>query len=112
MDYFPLSLAVGYAFCNRTVEQRNLTYNLLESRPTLIVSPRRYGKTSLALHTLKQSKLIYMHFDFFSAINEQDIQNIILKGAGQLIGQIEKIPQKMLTLATEFFSGLSIKFSP
>lgn len=50
MDHFPQALASGYAFCNRKNEMERLKFNLIESRPTLIVSPRRYGKTSLALH--------------------------------------------------------------
>ena len=111
MDYFPLSLATGKAFCNRRKEVQDLRYNFLESRPTLIVSPRRYGKTSLAIHTLQQSKLNYLHCDFLAAVSEIDIEKIILKSVGQLIGQIESTPKKLLKTATDLFAGLSIKLS-
>lgn len=111
MDYFPLSLAGGSAFCNREEEQKHLKYNLLESRPTLIIAPRRYGKTSLAMHTLNHLKLHFAAFDFLSAVTLHDIEKIILKGVGLLIGRIEKGPKKALKLATDLFSGLSIKFS-
>ena len=111
MDYFPQSLASGEAFCNRKEEQKKLKYNLLESKPTLIVSPRRYGKTSLALHTIKRSRLQHAQFDFLSSVSVNDIEKIILKGIGQLLGRIEKGPRKALKLAIDLFSGLSIKLS-
>jgi uncharacterized protein len=111
MDYFPLSLAFGEAFCNRTQEQADLLYNIKESRPTLISSPRRYGKTSLALHVINNSKLHYCQCDFLAAINETDVEKIILKGVGQLLGRIETGPRKLLKVATDFFSGLNIQLN-
>lgn len=111
MDYFPLALASGGAFCNRKQEQQDLLHNLRESRPTLLISPRRYGKTSLALHTIALSKLHYAHFDFLSAVDIDDIEKIILKGVGKLFAQIEKGPRKALQIAMDLFAGLNIKFS-
>lgn len=111
MDYFPLALAAGKAFCNRKTERQHLSYNLQESRPTLITSPRRYGKTSLSLEVIHHAKLLYAKFDFFSATNENDIEKIMLKSIGQLLGRIEKLPTKVLKMATEAFSGLNIKLS-
>ena len=109
MDYFPLSLASGKAFCNRKLELKNLKFNLSESRPSLIISPRRYGKTSLAINAIAKSKLHHAQFDFLSAINEDDLERIILRGVGHLIGKIEKGPAKALKLATDLFAGFSIK---
>jgi uncharacterized protein len=111
MDYFPLSLALGKAFCNRKTELQLLKNNLIESRPSLIVSPRRYGKTSLAVNAISQIKLTHTIFDFLSAINESDVEKIILKGAGHLINAVEKGPKKALKIATDLFAGLSIKLS-
>ncbi len=111
MDYFPLSLALGKAFCNRKTELKVLKHNVLESRPALIVSPRRYGKTSLVINTITQLKLKHTTFDFLSAINENDIEKIILRGTGNLIGKIERGPRKALKVATDLFSGLNIKLS-
>jgi uncharacterized protein len=111
MDYFPLSLALGKAFCNRKTELQVLKNNLLESRPSLIVSPRRYGKTSLAMNAITQVKFTHTTLDFLSAINENDVEKIISKGAGHLISAIEKGPKKALKIATDLFAGLSIKLS-
>lgn len=109
MDYFPQALASGQAFCNRVDEQKNLKRNIIEARPTLISSPRRYGKTSLALQTISHSKLQYAHFDFLSAVSINDIEKIILDGIGDLLTRLEKGPRKALKIATDFFSGLNIK---
>jgi len=111
MDYFPQALASGAAFCNRIEEQKRLRNNLIESRPTLLVSPRRYGKTSLALYTINKSKLHYAQFDFLSAVSIEDVEQIILNGIGKLINRIEKGVKGALKLATDLFAGLSIKLS-
>jgi AAA+ ATPase superfamily predicted ATPase len=111
MDYFPLSLARGKTFCNRKKELKALCYNLFEGRPTLITSPRRYGKTSLALNAITSTGLHYAQFDFLSATSEKDVRTIILKGVGELIGRVEKAPGKILKIASDFFSGLNIKLS-
>lgn len=71
--------------------------------------PRRYGKTSLALHAIHQTKLPFAHIDFFSAVDEQDIERAILNGIGKLIGSMESLPKKALALATEIFEGSKIR---
>jgi len=111
MDYFPLSLALGKAFCDRKKELKILSQNLVESRPTLISSPRRYGKTSLVLNAIANVELPYAQFDFLTAINESDIEKIILQGIGGLISRNEKTAAKILKVATDFFSGLNLKFT-
>jgi AAA+ ATPase superfamily predicted ATPase len=109
MDFFPLTIAAGKAFCNRKAELTYLGENIVDSKPTLIISPRRYGKTSLALNAIHQAKLPSAHIDFLSAINESDIEKRILKGAGEIISKIETGIRKAFTLATELFSGRDIK---
>lgn len=109
MDYFPLTIAFGGAFCNRKAELAYLTQNINDLKPTLIVSPRRYGKTSLALNTIQKSKLLYARFDFLSAINEHDIETCLLKGVGEFVLRIESGLKKAIVLAGELFSGLDVK---
>ena len=109
MDFFPLTIATGRAFCNRKSELRYLVDNIVHAKPTLIVSPRRYGKTSLALNAIHQSKFPHARFDFLSAINEADIEKCLLKGIAELISRMESKIKKAITLASELFSGLDIK---
>jgi AAA+ ATPase superfamily predicted ATPase len=109
MDYFPLTVAKGNAFCNRINELERLKHDISLMKPTLIVSSRRLGKTSLVLKAIERTKLPYVQFDFLSVISEEDVERIILKGIGKLITKIEKGPRKALKLATDFFAGLSIQ---
>lgn len=111
IDYFPLSVAGGQAFCNRVDEIHRLQQCILQKRPVLLISPRRYGKTSLALRVITQTNLPYAHIDLFSAVEESDIERIILKGIGKLISRIESLPKKALALASELFEGMHITVS-
>ncbi len=108
-ELFPLSIAQGESFCNRTDETERLVDCLKTRRPTLLISPRRYGKTSLALRAIKLTKIPYAHIDLFSAIDELDIESAILKGVGQLISQMETTLQKAFTLAGKVFDGSKVK---
>lgn len=109
IERFPLSIASGKAFCNRVEETNRLVQCIAHQRPVLLASPRRYGKTSLALHAIQKSNLPYANIDFFSAVDEQDIQQAILKGIGKLIASLETIPQKALSLASEILEGSKIR---
>jgi len=109
IDYFPLSVATGQAFCNRETEKKRLTNCIEHRRPVLLVSPRRYGKTSLALHVIQNMQLPYAHIDLFAAVDEQDIERSILKGIGKLISCMESIPKRALTLASDIFKGSHIR---
>jgi len=109
MNYFPTYLALGDAFCNRKEELKRVLYDLHGNTPILLISPRRYGKTSLALKAFDQIKWPYAHVDLYKALSEEDIVKYILNGIGQLLGKIENAPKKLMLLAGEFFASLQIK---
>ena len=54
MELFPLRVAVD-RFCNRVEERQTLKRNIAEKRPTVLISPRRYGKSSLAHKVVHES---------------------------------------------------------
>lgn len=109
IDYFPLSTAQGKAFCNRKTELAYLTKNIQMVRPTLLMSPRRYGKTSLVLRTFESNKTIFAYIDFYKEVTEEDIERSIINGIAQLLGKLESKPKQLLRLAGEFFSDFNIK---
>lgn len=74
VDYFPLYIASEDAFCNRIEEIGRLKHCIEYRRPILVISPRRYSKTSLVLQTIHKTKRPYAHIDFFSVVDEQDIE--------------------------------------
>lgn len=108
INYFPTTLARGESFCNRKSELQRVTYNLEKGIPVLLISPRRYGKTSLALQALEQGHLTYAHVDLYKALSEEDIEKFILNAMGELLSKIETIPQKLIQLASDFFAELKI----
>src|SRR3989339_468760 len=110
-NYFPTKLATGLAFCNRLEELKRLKYNLETVSPTLILSPRRYGKTSLSLKAFEQLGWPYIQIDLYKAFSEEDIEKFILRGIGLLLGKLEKTPQKLVALAADFFSNLNVSVS-
>lgn len=109
MNYFPTYLAFGKAFCNREQETKRLLNNIESQVPTLIMSPRRYGKTSLALNSLKKLKQAYTHIDFYKELSEEGIEKAIMNGIGGLIGKLELRPKQLLKLASDFFADMEIK---
>lgn len=110
-DFFPLGLASRESFCNRSFEQERLKANIRTASPTLVTSPRRYGKTSLVLNVIKQMKLPFSHIDLYAEIDELAIQNAILSGVGDALYMVESGTQKALKFVTDFFAGLNISFN-
>lgn len=108
IDYFPLTTAHGQAFCNRKEELTHLTRNINMVRPCLIMSPRRYGKTSLVLRVFELSDVVYSNIDFYKELSEEDIEKAIIRGVGQLLGKIEPKPKQLLKLASDFFANMHI----
>jgi hypothetical protein len=109
IDHFPLGLALGEAFCNRKEERHHLLSNIEHVKPTLITSPRRYGKTSLAIQTISNSKLPFTHIDFFADITQADVESNVLRGIGTVISKLLPAPQRALKAAQEFFSEMQVK---
>src|SRR5580658_4362862 len=109
MNYFPTYLALGEAFCNRKEELKRISFDLKGNIPILLISPRRYGKTSLALKSFEQIKWAYTHIDLYKALSEEDIEKFILHGSGQLLGKLESAPKQLLRVASDFFASMQIK---
>ena len=109
MNYFPTYLATGKAFCNRKEELKRVIYDLEGNTPILLISPRRYGKTSLALKAFEHIQWPFTHIDLYKALSEEDIIRFVLAGIGKLLGKIETTPKKLLLLAKEFFGSMEIK---
>ena len=94
-DLFPLGVAEGEAFCDRSVETKWLLNNIDSGKHSLIISPRRYGKTTLAYRALSISKLPYIEIDFVMATSEKKVEEFIARGVSDLInkslGPIDKL---------------------
>lgn len=94
-DFFPLGIASGDAFCNRVAETKWLLDNINSNKHSLLISPRRYGKTSLAYKVIRDCNLPYIEIDFAMSTNDQKVEEFIVKGITTLIdkalGPVDRI---------------------
>lgn len=88
MDIFPATIAVGHAFCNRTQERKQLSQYIENGRHTVIIAPRRYGKTSLINQVLHESKFEYTIMELTMATSLEDLERIIIKHVGSLLDKL------------------------
>ena len=92
---FPLGKAYGDAFCNREEQTARLLGNIQNAKHTLIIAPRRYGKSSLAERAIERSNLPSVKINFHLCTSEEEISQLVLdsviKLIGKSIGNIEKL---------------------
>ncbi|WP_165482337.1 AAA family ATPase [Fluoribacter gormanii] len=105
---FPLGKAYGAAFCNRVEETHKLIGNIESGKHTFLVAPRRYGKSSLCEHAFEHIKFAWSKIDFHLAMNEKDVERIIINGVTDLIGKSVGSLDKMIHL----IKGLTKKLQP
>lgn len=108
---FNRGIASGEAFCNRTEESARLTKNIKDVTHTLLISPRRYGKTSLALRVIEGSKLPYTHIDLFMKYDEASITNEFYMGMSSLISQVIKPTAGAIKKLESLLKNLSVSMS-
>ena len=110
-EYFPLGVATGAAFCNRTEEIALLEKNIQNGKHTLLLATRRYGKSSLALNVLKRAGLPYAEIDFYMATNEKIIEVYLLNAVVELIGKAVGPIDKLISSIKKYVKNLQPKLS-
>lgn len=102
--YFPLGKAYNKAFCNRTEETKWLVGNILSGKHSLLIAPRRYGKSSLAEKALIECKLPHVKTNFHLCTSQLEAAELIIqtvtKLIGEAIGPAEKIISSIKNLLT------------
>lgn len=96
---FPLGKAYGRAFCNRVEETERLVGNIGSCKHTLIIAPRRYGKSSLAERAIEKAELPNVKINLHLCTSEEDVAQIVLEAVikliGSSIGKIEKVIESL-----------------
>jgi len=110
-NYFPRGLAKGGAFCNREEERERLNKNIKSKQHTLIMSPRRYGKTSLVKAVAKETDLLFVETDLFVAMDAKHIEHQILMGIKKLIAEVSGSIEQTLSIMRDYFKKASTKWS-
>ncbi len=93
---FPLGIAKDEYFCNRVSETAHLIRNIQSYTHTVLISPRRYGKTSLAYRAIEQCGLPYVKIDLYMATDHKDVERAIIKGVNAIISQVSGVTDKIL----------------
>ena len=107
-ELFPLRVASGQRFCNRKKERKLLKELLAQKRPTTLISPRRYGKTSLAYKVTEEMKYPFCVIDFLTVYNDQSICSCIISGISELVSKIMPANMKPLKLLENCFRGVKV----
>lgn len=102
-NYFPLGIAKGEAFIGREDDAQWLKKNIAAGIHTLLLAPRRYGKSSLVLHTLETSKVAFVELDLQLCRSAKSVEKKILRGVEQIIHVAVKEKESVLRTAKDFF---------
>jgi len=111
---FPQGHALGDAFCNRENERERLKNCFLHNEHTVIVAPRRYGKSSLIRQTLIDAKIPGKRIDLLPATNVLFINKAIKLCFSELINQIspktKNAKEKLIEFVKKLHPKLSLSF--
>ncbi len=106
------SVAVGQDnFTDRESDSKRLLANFENRINTILISPRRWGKTSLVKHVSQLSKdkhLIIVYMDIFSCKNDKEFFDLY---SSTIIKQTSSKVEDWISNTKEFLSSLRPKFS-
>ncbi len=106
------TLAIGKAFTDREDETKYLKNNFLSNINTILISPRRWGKSSLVNHVAKQLKnekeIKFCFIDLYNIRTTNEFYEIYIR---ELIKASSSKWEEQLRQARTFFKTLIPKFS-
>lgn len=122
-DFFPQGIATGSSFLGRQEETKILKNNIKAGHHTLLIAPRRYGKTSLALNVLKKLRTPGVEVNFFLAVTPKAVERKIIAGVEQLLKKVTSKPETLVRTIQNFFKkadkkwifsfkGVGLEFTP
>lgn len=103
---FPIGIATGDAFCNRVKELAHLIKNIAHNRHTVLLAPRRYGKTSLVNQVMSELELPFCAMDFLLCTNSQSAKTKIVERVGELLFQLLPKTQKAIDKVFTIFKKM------
>lgn len=105
-------IVVGDAFTDRTAELKQLKSNIQNNVHTMLISPRRWGKSSLvkqtAISLAKNKKIKFCFIDLFKIRNEEDFYSSY---ANAVIKSISSKTGEWIALAKSFLSRVTPRIS-
>ncbi|UCH93415.1 MAG: ATP-binding protein, partial [Candidatus Aminicenantes bacterium] len=105
-------IVVGDAFTDRAAELKRLKSNIQNNVHTMLISPRRWGKSSLvkqtAISLAKNKKIKFCFIDLFKIRNEEDFYSSY---ANAVIKSISSKTGEWIALAKSFLSRVTPRIS-
>lgn len=86
--YFPTGIVTGNAFCNRESERIYLKRRLEQNAHVVLMSPRRYGKSSLIAQFTSDQDIPFNSVDLLPATSGKYVRNAVIDGVTQLLDKI------------------------
>lgn len=120
---FPRGIAVGDAFYDRIDEQKKLKRNLDNCIHTVLIAPRRFGKTSLMMQMIHEHNYPNIWLDFMTITSIEELRQKLMDKISHLIVQIAPAEEKLKQIVKKYFlklkpelvfsvPGLSLKLQP
>lgn len=99
-QYFPEGIASGDAFINRVKEREYLINRIKAVKHSVLIAPRRYGKTSLVTKVAEEMGIPYCVIDLLAASSEEYVRDQFVEKVGylavQLLPALHKAKEKLL----------------
>jgi hypothetical protein len=84
------TVVTGEYFTNREEEIKEISNELISGQSIILISPRRYGKTSIIINVVNKIKCPYIKFDMQLITDELDLGNSLIRKTLSL-NKFEKI---------------------
>lgn len=112
MKYFPEGIASGDTFINRIEERKNLAKKIKSNQHTVLIAPRRYGKTSLVTQVVNEMKTPCCSIDLLAAYSTEYVRDQIVDKVGrlavELLPNISKAKEKLMNIFRQLKPEISI----
>jgi len=105
--FFPKGLALGENFCNRIEEKATLKKKIMHNQHIVLMSPRRYGKTSLITQVVIENRIPFCAIDMLPIGSNDAVKNAILLKVGELLGTILPKHKKALNNVITFLNAFN-----
>lgn len=110
--YFPEGVAVGNAFINRQEERKTLINRVNYNKHSVLIAPRRYGKTSLVMKVADEMALPYCSIDLLAAYSEEYVRDQVADKVSRLVFEllpnINKAKEKLVNIFQRMKPEISI----
>lgn len=122
-ELFPRGIATGAAFYDRQEERKKLRSNINHTIHSVLIAPRRFGKTSLMAQVLFENSYSHIWLDLMTITSLKDIQLKLIEKIEELIVKVAPLEDKLKKLLKKYFRklkpeiilsvpGVSVKLHP